>query len=420
MNIHSSAIVSKRAVLSCPIHFSHHLDNVLYDLRGPIQDKADELQRQGVKVIPLNVGNPAPFGFRPSAEVLSAMHRGLEETSGYSNSLGLSDTRQTVVDYYSQNEDFPALDSNHVLVGNGVSELVNLCLQALINDGDEILIPSPDYPLWTASTTLAGGVPVHYSCLEENNWQPDVDAIRESITAKTRAIVIINPNNPTGTIYSPETLSQIAQLAREHNLVLLSDEIYDRIVYPGASFTPTACLAQDVPCLTFSGLSKTHRLAGLRAGWVTATGFREQDTLFKGIRLLASMRMCASIPAQHAIAAVLGKEHSIDNLVRPGGRLFEQKVAATTALSKIPGISFIEPQGALYIFIRLDGNIYEIDKDEDFVLSFLEAEHIHIVQGSAFNVKGGTYVRITFLPEVETIEHFAARFAAHLEKYAKR
>lgn len=399
-----------------PIRHSHSLDNVLYDLRGPIQDKADELQRKGAPVIPLNVGNPAPFGFLPSGAALGAMRRGLEQTSGYSNSLGLSDARLSVVSYY---RDFPNLEIDNVLIGNGVSELVNLCLQALINDGDEILIPSPDYPLWTAATTLSGGVPVYYPCVEAQQWQPDLDAIRQAITDKTRAIVIINPNNPTGAIYSRETLIELGAIAREHNLVLLSDEIYDRIIFEG-EFCSVAAIAPDVPCLTFSGLSKTHRLAGLRAAWVVSTGFSEEDTLWKGIRLLASMRMCASIPAQHAIAAVLGKEHSIHQLVATGGRLNEQRRAAIRALHAIPGVSFVEPRGALYIFIRLHDDFYDIPDEEDFVLSFLESEHIHVVQGSAFNVHRGTYIRITFLADVETIEHFAKRLAVHLKRYRRR
>ena len=403
--------------MESPIHYSNRLNNVLYDLRGPIQDKADELTQNGINIIPLNVGNPAPFGFLPPRIALTAMREGIEKSNGYSNSLGMIESRVAIANRYTHVEGFPQANIDQILVGNGVSELVNICLQALINEGDEILIPSPDYPLWTASTTLAGGTPVYYPCFESHCWQPDINSIRAAINSRTRAIVIINPNNPTGAVYPRSILAEIAELARKHNLILLSDEIYDEIVFPGATFSPTASIAPNVRCLTFSGLSKSYRLAGLRSAWVVATGFSKEDTLFEGVRLLASMRMCASIPAQEAITALLGKDDSIKNLVNHGGRLYEQKKAITTFLRRIPGVSLVEPEGALYVFLRLDENLYDIPSDEEFVLSFLEEEHIQLVQSSAFNMYDGKFLRLTFLADKEVLEHISERLAVHLQRY---
>lgn len=397
---------------------SSKLDHVLYDLRGPVHDRAAELSRQGHDIMALNIGNPAPFDFAPAEVVMAAVRESLAHSHGYSDSQGLELARQAIADYYGLAHAQP----EQVIIGNGVSELVSMSLQALLETGDEVLIPSPDYPLWTAATVLNGGTPIHYPCRPEQGWAPDIEALHGLVSPQTRALVVINPNNPTGAVYSRDTLEALVAFAAQHGLVLLSDEIYDRIVYEGAQHIHTAAIAQDrVTCLTFSGLSKTHRLAGYRVGWVLATGPGEPNTqpgsLFFGLRLLASMRMCASVPAQHAVTAALHHDSSIAALTAPGGRLFEQRRAALDGLGKIPGLDVVAPYGALYIFIRFDPAFFLVDDDERFVLDFLENEHVLLVHGRAFNLDDTHYVRMTFLPNVEQIRDFCDRLARHLEKY---
>lgn len=398
---------------------SSRLEGVLYDLRGPVQERAAQLEAQGHEILRLNIGNPAPFGFEAPEAVTRALSEVLPTAHGYSDSLGLPEAREAIAEHYAQRAGFPTVPLENVLVGNGVSELVGLTLQALLEPGDEVLIPSPDYPLWTASTVLAGGVPVHYRCDEATGWQPDVEAMAAQITARTRAIVIINPNNPTGAVYTRDTLSQIVELARRNRLVLLSDEIYDRVVYPGYTHHSTAQVAPDQPCITFAGLSKTHRVAGYRAGWIVATGFSPTDSYLGGLRLLASMRMCASVPAQHAITAALRDDHTLPALLEPGGRLFEQRRITLDALADIPGISCHAPGGGLYVFPRLDPEQIPINDDERLVLDILEATHVLFAHGTAFNRTTPDHLRIAFLPQASTLGGAIKALGEFLSSYTQ-
>jgi alanine-synthesizing transaminase len=397
---------------------SSRLEGVLYDLRGPVADRAAELEKQGESILRLNIGNPAPFGFHAPEVIVDALRSALPMAHGYSESAGLPETREAIGAHYALRPGFPPLGLDDITVGNGVSELVGLALQALLEPGDEVLIPSPDYPLWTASTVLAGGRAVHYPCVESDGWTPDVAALESMIGPRTVAIVIINPNNPTGAVYGREVLTQITALARRHGLLLLSDEIYDRVVYPGFAHLSTAQIAPDVPCITFAGLSKTHRVAGYRAAWMTATGFERDDPFLSGVRLLASMRMCASVPAQHAITAALTQDASLDGLVAPGGRLSVQRDAAIAALDAIPGVDTHAAGGGLYLFPRLDPEVHRIVDDERLVLDLLDAERILLVQGTAFNWRAPDHLRIAFLPEADVLTDALRRFGAFLGGYA--
>lgn len=393
------------------------LDGVLYDLRGPVHEQALHLEREGHEILRLNIGNPAPFGFEAPPAVIAALHEALPTAHGYSESAGIPEAREAVAEHLHQRQGFPRVDVDRILIGNGVSELVGLALQALLEVGDEILVPSPDYPLWTASAVFAGARVVHYECVESEGWQPDLEAMAALIGPRTRAIVVITPNNPTGAVYSSETLRGIADLAAQHNLLLFSDEIYDRIVYDGARHHSTAQIAPDQPVITFGGLSKTHRVAGFRAGWIVATGFSPADPYLQGLGLLASMRMCASVPAQHAIAAALRHDDTLPALLRPGGRLLAQRDAAVRALSEIPGVDVVVPEGALYVFPRLDPEVHEIDDDERLVLDFLAAEHVLLVHGRAFNWKRPDHLRIAFLPEADVLGDAIERFGNFLSDY---
>lgn len=347
-----------------------------------------------------------------------ALRAALPRAHGYSESQGLPETREAIRAHYALRPGFPAVGVDDVTVGNGVSELVGLTLQALLEPGDEVLIPSPDYPLWTASTVLAGGRAVHYPCDESDGWMPDVEAMAALIGPRTTAIVLINPNNPTGAVYTRPVLEGIADLARRHGLLLLSDEIYDRVVYPGFTHISTAQIAPDVPCVTFAGLSKTHRVAGYRAAWMTATGFQSDDPFLGGVRLLASMRMCASVPAQHAITAALTQDASLDALVAPDGRLTVQRDAALAALDAIPGIHTHPAGGGLYLFPRLEPEVHRIDDDERLVLDLLDAERILLVHGRAFNLRSPDHLRIAFLPESAVLTDALGRFGAFLRGYS--
>ena len=397
---------------------SDKLKDVLYDIRGPVSARAAALESEGHRILKLNLGNPAPFGFDAPAEILQDVIAGLPTAQGYSDSRGIQSARRAVVHHYQLQEGFPAITVDDVWLGNGVSELIQIALQALVNNGDEVLIPIPDYPLWTAVTNLAGGRPVHYLCDEENEWNPDLADLEAKITDRTRVLVVINPNNPTGAVYSRETLVKIVELARKHNLVLMADEIYDKILYDDAVHIPLATLAPDVLTLTFNGLSKAYRVCGYRAAWLVVTGplERARDYL-EGITLLASMRLCPNVPAQNAIQVALGGYQSINELILPGGRLLEQRDTAVSELRKIPGVSVVQPKGALYVFPRLDPEVYPIKDDVQLVLDLLLEEKILLTQGTGFNWPNPDHVRIVTLPWSRDLREAIQRFGNFLSTY---
>ena len=395
---------------------SDKLHGVCYDIRGPVLDAANWLEAEGHKIIKLNIGNPAAFGFEAPDEIIHDVIHNLREAQGYCHSKGLFAARKAVMQRY-QLEGMLDVDVEDVVLGNGVSELIVMALQALLNPGDEVLIPSPDYPLWTAATSLSGGTPVHYRCDEANDWQPDLDDIESKITANTRGIVVINPNNPTGAVYSEEILKQIVTLADKHNLVIFADEIYDRILYDGAVHTPLANLAREVLCVTFNGLSKTYRLAGFRSGWMLLSGAKERaKSYIEGLDMLASMRLCANVPGMLAVQTALGGYQSINDLILPGGRLKEQRDLAYELITAIPGVSCVKPKAAMYLFPKLDPAIYPIEDDEAMVLQLLQQEHMLLVQGSAFNWADKQHFRIVFLPDRDHLIDAISRFSRFLER----
>lgn len=394
------------------------LQNVVYEIRGPANTEAARLEAEGHHILKLNIGNPAVYGFDAPDAIVRDVLASLTSASGYSESRGIISARRAVVGRYELVEGFPALDVDDVYLGNGVSELIILTMQALLDDGDEVLIPAPDYPLWTAAVSLAGGTPVHYRCDEANDWNPDLDDLAAKITPRTKAVVVINPNNPTGAVYAPDVLAGIAALAREHHLLLLADEIYDRILYDGATHVSLATLAPDLLCITYNGLSKTYRVAGYRAGWMAVTGPRAHARGFlEGIELLASSRLCPNVPAQHAIQAALSGHQSIEELVGPGGRLLEQRDAAVNALEKIPGVDCVAPRGALYVFPRLDPDVYEIHDDAQLVLDLLVREKILVVQGTGFNWPDPDHIRLVTLPPARDLESAIERIGNFLVSY---
>ena len=396
---------------------SHKLANVLYDIRGPVLDEAKRLEAQGHRIIKLNIGNPQPFGFETPPEILVEVVRNLPTSQGYSDSQGLVSARTAVVQHY-QERGIDITDVDDVWLGNGVSELIQVALNALLDEGDEVLIPAPDYPLWTAATSLSGGKPVHYLCDESSGWMPDIEDMRSKITKRTKAIVIINPNNPTGAVYSPEVLRKIADLAVEHGLIVMADEIYDKSLYDDAVHTTFATIAPDVFTITFNGLSKAYRLAGFRSGWMVMTGPRRHAASYiEGISMLTNMRLCANVPAQHAIQTALGGRQSIRDLVLPGGRLLEQRDAAVNTLRSIPGVSCVEPKGALYVFPRLDPEVYPIVDDRKFVLDFLRAERVLVVQGTGFNWPTPDHLRIVTLPWAADLVEAIQRLGNFLSTY---
>ena len=399
------------------IHQSDKLADVLYDIRGPVLDEAKRLEAAGQRIIKLNIGNPHPFGFETPAEILVEVSRSLQASQGYSDSQGITAARTAVVQHY-QNQGIDITNIDDVWLGNGVSELIQLSLNALLNGGDEVLIPAPDYPLWTASTTLAGGTPVHYLCDEENEWNPDIADIESKITSRTKAIVVINPNNPTGAVYSREILRKIADLAIEHNLIVYADEIYDKILYDDAVHHTFAEVAPDVFTITFNGLSKAYRLAGFRSGWMVMTGPRKHAASYiEGVQMLTNMRLCANVPAQHAIQTALGGRQSIKDLILPGGRLLEQRDAAIKALHEIPGVTCVVPKGALYVFPKLDPEVYPIADDRKFVLDLLRAEHVLVVQGTGFNWPTPDHLRIVTLPWAADLTEAIGRIGNFLSTY---
>ena len=401
-----------------PILKSIKLDEVCYDIRGPVLREAHRLEEEGHKIYKLNIGNPAPWGFEAPEEILRDVIHNIPQSQGYCDSKGIYPARKAVMQYY-QKLGVVGVDVEDVYIGNGVSELVVMAMQGLINDGDQVLIPSPDFPLWTAAVNLCRGKPVHYVCDEGSGWQPDLDDIRARITPRTRALVVINPNNPTGAVYEQGMLEALLEIAREHDLIVLADEIYDKIVYDNATYIPLAGLAEDdLLVLTFSGLSKSYRAAGFRTGWLLVSGckLRAQDYI-EGLDILASMRLCSNVPSQHAIQTALGGYQSIDDLVAPGGRLHEQRDAAWEMLNAIDGIDCVKPRGALYLFPRLDVNKFNITDDVRFVYDLLVKEKVLVVQGTGFNWAKPDHFRIVFLPHIEDIEESVKRLDHFLSTY---
>jgi alanine-synthesizing transaminase len=393
------------------------LQGVAYDVRGPLLDEAARLEADGHRILKLNIGNPAPFGFEAPDEILQAVTRNLSTAQGYSESKGLYSARTAVEQYY-QLQGIDGVGVDDIYLGNGVSELISMTLQALLNDGDEVLIPSPDYPLWTAVTSLCGGKAVHYRCDEHADWLPDLDDLAGKVSDRTRALVVINPNNPTGAVYPRQTLEALVEFARQHDLVVLSDEIYDKILYDDATHTVLASIAPDVFCLTFSGLSKAYRVAGFRAGWVVVSGPKEHaQSYIAGLSVLANMRLCPNVPSQHAIQTALGGYQSIKDLILPGGRLLAQRDKAWELLNAIPGVSCTKPRGALYVFPRLDPDVYPIVDDERMALDLLRAEKILVTHGRGFNWPDPDHLRIVTLPGVDVLEDAITRFGDFLSTY---
>lgn len=396
---------------------SSKLADVCYDIRGPVMEAARQLEEEGRRILKLNIGNPAPFGFEAPDGIIANVVRNLPQSEGYSDSQGLLSARTAVVQHY-QEQGFDDVSVDQVWLGNGVSELITLSLQALINDGDEILIPAPDYPLWTAATSLSGGRAVHYLCDEAEGWLPDVEDLARKISPRTKAIVVINPNNPTGAVYPRRVLESIADLARRHGLIVMTDEIYERILYDGAEHIPFASVAPDLFTLTFNGLSKAYRLAGFRSAWLLVTGPRRAASSYlEGLSILANMRLCPNVPGQHAIQTALGGRQSIQDLVLPGGRLREQRDAAMVALKQIPGVTCVQPRGALYVFPRLDPDAYPIEDDQQFVLDLLREQHVLVVQGTGFNWPRPDHLRIVTLPRADDLTEAIERIGTFLAEY---
>ena len=396
-----------------PVSQSRKLADIHYAIRGPVPAEAKRMEDEGHRIIKLNIGNPAPFGFEAPEDILVDMRRMLPEAVGYSESRGIPSARRAIKQYYDE-IGVEGFDVEDVYLGNGVSELITMTLQALLDDGDEVLIPAPDYPLWTATVSLAGGRPVHYLCDEQADWAPDLADIESKVTANTRAMVVINPNNPTGAVYPRDVVEGLVEIARRHDLILLSDEIYDKILYDGARHVPTASLAPDLLCLTYNGLSKSYRVAGFRAGWVVISGPKDHARGYlEGIEILSNMRLCANHPSQHVIATALGGKQSIEDLVLPTGRLARQRDVAVEMLNAIPGVSCVTPKGALYAFPRLDPAMYPITDDEAFTLELLKAQKVLVVQGTGLNWPHPDHFRIVTLPHEDELAEAIGR----LEKF---
>lgn len=403
-----------------PIVKSAKLANVCYDIRGPVLDKARQMEDEGQKIIKLNIGNLAVFGLEPPDEIVQDMIRNLPHAAGYTDSKGLFAPRKSVV-HYTQEKGIEGVTVDDVYLGNGASELIVMSVNALLNDGDEVLVPAPDYPLWTAAVSLSGGTPVHYLCDESSGWLPDIDDIKAKITPRTRAIVVINPNNPTGALYPESVLLQIIEVARQHQLIVLADEIYDKTLFDGETHTSIASLADDVLFVTFNGLSKNYRSCGYRAGWMVVSGEkRHARDYIEGLNMLASMRLCANTPGQLAIQTALGGYQSIKDLVAPGGRLCRQRDLAYELLSAIPGVSVVKPKAALYMFPRLDPQVYPIADDQAFAYELLAEEKVLIVQGTGFNWPHPDHFRVVFLPNSDDLKEAIGRIARFLEHYRKR
>ena len=403
-----------------PLLKSTKLANVCYDIRGPVMERAKLMEEEGQRIIKLNIGNLAPFGFEAPEEIQQDVILNLPNSSGYSDSKGMFAARKAIM-HYCQSKKIMGVGLDDIYIGNGASELIVMAMQGLLNTGDEVLVPAPDYPLWTAAVTLAGGTPRHYLCDEANEWNPDLKDLRSKITKNTRAIVVINPNNPTGALYSDAILLEIIQIAREHELVIFADEIYDKMLYDGAKHTSMASLADDVLFVTMNGLSKNYRACGYRAGWMVLSGEKKhaQDYI-NGLTILASMRLCSNVPGQFAIQTALGGYQSIDDLVAPSGRLAKQRDLAYKLLTAIPGVTCVKPKAALYLFPRFDPKIYPIEDDQQFILELLEEEKVLVVQGSGFNWPHPDHIRVVFLPIADDLTEAIGRIARFLESYRKR
>ncbi len=396
------------------------LENVLYDVRGPVVDEAMRMEEEGMKVLKLNIGNPAPFGFTAPEEVILDMRQNIVDCQGYSDSRGIFAARKAVMQY-AQIKNIPNVTIKDVFTGNGASELIQLSLNALLNTGDEVLIPSPDYPLWTACTNLAGGTAVHYICDEESDWYPDLKDIESKITPKTKAIVIINPNNPTGALYSKDLLEKIVDIARRYELIIFSDEIYDRLVMDGEEHISTASLAPDLFCITFSGLSKSHMVCGYRVGWMILSGNKEiAKDYIMGINMLSNMRLCSNVPGQSIIQTALGGYQSVNEYIVPGGRMYEQREYIYKAINDIPGLSAVKPKAAFYIFPKIDTKKFNIIDDQQFALDFLREKRVLIVPGSGFNWKQPDHFRLVYLPRVEQLEEATDKLADFLKHYRQQ
>ncbi|HAB62536.1 MAG TPA: aminotransferase [Lachnospiraceae bacterium] len=399
---------------------SSKLENVCYDIRGPVMDEANRMIEEGVDILRLNIGNPAPFQFDAPDEIIHDMVYNLRNAQGYSDSRGIFSARKAIMQY-CQLKGIPNVGINDIYTGNGVSELIVLAMQGLLNDGDEMLVPMPDYPLWTAAVNLAGGKAIHYVCDEQSEWNPDIEDIKKKITSKTKGIVVINPNNPTGALYPKEILEQIVQVAREHELILFADEIYDRLVMDDLEHTALASLAPDLFTISFNGLSKSHRVAGFRSGWMCLCGNKSKvKGYIEGINLLASMRLCSNVPSQYIIQTALGGYQSADELLLPGGRVYEQREFVYNALKEIPGVSVVKPKAAFYIFPKLDSKKFNIKNDEQFALDFLREKKVLIVQGTGFNWKDPDHFRIVYLPNVIELKSATDKLADFLSAYRQK
>ena len=399
---------------------SSKLDNVLYDVRGPVVDEAARMEESGTQILKLNIGNPAPFGFRTPDEVIYDMRQQLTECEGYSHAQGLFSARKAIMQY-AQLKGIPNIAIEDIYTGNGVSELINICMSALLDDGDEILIPSPDYPLWTACATLAGGKAVHYICDEQSEWYPDIDDIRRKITDRTKAIVIINPNNPTGALYPKEVLQKIVDVAREHQLIIFSDEIYDRLVMDEEEHISIASLAPDLFCITFSGLSKSHMIAGFRIGWMILSGNKKAaKDYIEGLKMLSNMRLCSNVPAQSIVQTALGGHQSVCGYIEPGGRIREQRDYIYKALTDIPGISAVKPKAAFYIFPKIDVKKFNITDDEQFALDLLRDKKILLIHGGGFNWGQPDHFRVVYLPRIEVLKEAMGKIADFFSYYKQQ
>ena len=396
---------------------SSKLNNVLYDVRGPVVDEAERMEEAGTQILKLNIGNPAPFGFHTPDEVIYDMRRQLTECEGYSPAQGLFSARKAIMQY-AQLKKIPNVTMDDIYTGNGVSELINLCMSALLDDGDEILIPAPDYPLWTACATLAGGKAVHYICDEQADWYPDLDDIRRKITDRTKGIVIINPNNPTGALYPRELLQQIVEIAREHQLIIFSDEIYDRLVMDGEEHVSIASLAPDLFCVTYSGLSKSHMIAGFRIGWMIFSGNKKiAKDYMEGVKMLSNMRLCSNVPAQSIVQTALGGHQSVNRYLVPGGRIYEQREYIYRALTDIPGITAVKPKAAFYIFPKIDVKKFNITDDEKFALDLLRDKKILLIHGGGFNWQEPDHFRVVYLPRIEVLRESVTKIADFFSYY---
>lgn len=403
-----------------PIQKSKKLADVCYDIRGPVLEKARQMEEEGHKIIKLNIGNLAVFGFDAPDEIVQDMIRNMSNASGYTDSKGLFAPRKAVMQY-TQEKHIQGVTIDDVYLGNGASELIVMSMNGLLNSGDEVLVPSPDYPLWTAAVSLSGGRPVHYMCDEQADWLPDIDDIKRKITSNTKAIVVINPNNPTGALYPVELLEQIVEIARRHQLIVFADEIYDKVLYDGATHTSIASLADDVLFITLNGLSKNYRSCGYRAGWMVVSGEKKDARDYiEGLNMLASMRLCANVPGQYAIQTALGGYQSINDLVGPGGRLLRQRDLAHKLLTDIPGVTCVKPKSALYMFPRLDQKLYPVKDDQAFAYELLAEERVLVVQGTGFNCPTTDHFRVVFLPNSDDLTEAVGRIARFLDAYRRR